>query len=257
MATPTFNSDVLVLKKIKLGESDLILRLLAADGSLLEAIAKGARKPTNTFSSRLELFNEAHVLCAKGRGLDIVKECRLLRCFPILHTDPLYNAAASCIAELALLLTQPDLPVERMFPMTAAAFKALADSHEEEVLPIVAAYLLKACALSGMRPSLTRCVSCGTPFDGPSDRDVNGRFSYVDGGVVCGECASLCETTRVSPSTLQAAIALLGSTFAEIAARDTTESEGVELIQFSHQWIMSQVGTRLRSIKDLISFVRI
>ena len=74
MAQSTYNARVLVLRKTKLGESDLILSLLAQDGSQIRAVAKGARKPTSQFSSRLELYSQADVLLAQGRSLDIVKE---------------------------------------------------------------------------------------------------------------------------------------------------------------------------------------
>lgn len=47
MASPTYRCNALVLKKTKLGESDLILTCLKDDGSQLRAVAKGARKPTN------------------------------------------------------------------------------------------------------------------------------------------------------------------------------------------------------------------
>ena len=78
MARPTYTARVIVVRKTKLGESDLILTLLAEDGSQLRAVAKGARKPKSSFASRLELFSVADVLCAKGRSLDVVSEARLV-----------------------------------------------------------------------------------------------------------------------------------------------------------------------------------
>ena len=78
MARPTYTARVIVVRKTKLGESDLILTLLAEDGSQLRAVAKGARKPKSSFASRLELFSVADVLCARGRSLDVVSEARLV-----------------------------------------------------------------------------------------------------------------------------------------------------------------------------------
>ena len=52
MSQPTYPLRALVLRRTKLGESDLILTLLAADGSLAKAVAKGARKPTSSFAAR-------------------------------------------------------------------------------------------------------------------------------------------------------------------------------------------------------------
>ena len=52
MGSPTYNATVLVLHKTKLGESDLILTFLTQDGRQLRAVARVARKPNSSFSSR-------------------------------------------------------------------------------------------------------------------------------------------------------------------------------------------------------------
>ena len=78
MASKTYRDQVIVLKKTKLKESDLILTLLAQDGRQIRAVAKGARKPTSSFAARLDLFSNARVFFAVGRNLDIVKEARLV-----------------------------------------------------------------------------------------------------------------------------------------------------------------------------------
>ena len=78
MSQPTYGARGIVLRKTKLGEGDLVVTLLSEDGSQLRAVAKGARKPTSPFASRLELYSVADALLARGRSLDIVKEARLV-----------------------------------------------------------------------------------------------------------------------------------------------------------------------------------
>ena len=111
MAQSTYNARVLVLRKTKLGESDLILSLLAQDGSQIRAVAKGARKPTSQFSSRLELYSQADVLLAQGRSLDIVKEARLVAGNAALRESMELAACAAPIVELLDRITQPGLEV--------------------------------------------------------------------------------------------------------------------------------------------------
>ena len=82
MASATYQSRVLVIKRTKLGETDCICTLLSQDGSQIRAVAKGARKPTSPFTSRLELFSVCDVLFAKGKSLDIIKEARLIEGYP-------------------------------------------------------------------------------------------------------------------------------------------------------------------------------
>lgn len=66
-----------VIGRVKLGEADLILTLLSSDGSLVRAVAKGARKPTGKLAGRTQLFSEGKYLIAKGRTLDVVCEASL------------------------------------------------------------------------------------------------------------------------------------------------------------------------------------
>ena len=76
MAADTYSLQALVLRKTKLGETDLIVTLLAQDGRQVRAVAKGARKPNSSFASRLEIFSEVDLLLVCGKSLDIVKEAK-------------------------------------------------------------------------------------------------------------------------------------------------------------------------------------
>ena len=154
MAQSTYNARVLVLRKTKLGESDLILSLLAQDGSQIRAVAKGARKPTSQFSSRLELYSQADVLLAQGRSLDIVKEARLVAGNAALRESMELAACAAPIVELLDRITQPGLEVPKLFPLTQTALDVLASADSAHGPAICAAWLLKAFAFLGIRPSL-------------------------------------------------------------------------------------------------------
>ena len=95
MASPTKTITALVLRRTKLGETDVIVTLLAEDGSQVKAVAKGARKPTSSFASRLELYSVAKILVAEGKNLDIVKEVRLLEGNEALRNDFFRSSASA------------------------------------------------------------------------------------------------------------------------------------------------------------------
>ena len=73
----TRHTSAIVIDRTKLGESDLILTLLEADGSQGRAVAKGARKPGGKLAARVQLFCEDDLLLAVGRNLDVVAEAQL------------------------------------------------------------------------------------------------------------------------------------------------------------------------------------
>lgn len=79
MAQPTYSLRALVLRRTKLGESDLILTLLSEDGSQKRAVAKGARRPKSSFAARTEPFCVIDApVRDRARSLDILKEARLV-----------------------------------------------------------------------------------------------------------------------------------------------------------------------------------
>ncbi len=181
MARPTYRARVLVIRKTKLGETDLILTMLAEDGSQLRAVAKGARKPSGAFASRLELFSEADVLLVRGKSLDIVKEARLV-CGNAQVRESLERAsAASVMVELLDRATQPDLPSPKLFPMTHAALAALAVADVAHAPAICAAHLLKTYAFAGVRPTLAECSLCGEPLAAGEGRAAAGEGPGVGG----------------------------------------------------------------------------
>ncbi len=253
MASKTYSAEALVLRKTNLGESDTIVRMMDSQGRLLEGVAKGARRPQGTLSGRLELFNRVKVHCAKGRNLDVVKEARLVRAGARLHADPAATAAASCVAEFAGRTIQPDLEVPRYFELADAAFAAI-DSADVPRLPaMVAAYVFKASAMIGMRPSFSTCVLCGrkAPASGKA------RVSISDGGFVCDECASFSETAPVDAALMAWAECALMSTFAELGVSQVPEPLAIDLLQLAVQWAHVQPDVRLKSASQLVAYMSV
>lgn len=248
MATRTETIEAIVLKRTKLGESDVIVTLLAQDGSQYRAVAKGARKPTSTFASRLETFAISTVLLAKGKNLDIVKEARLREGFATLRCDYMLTSAASPIVELLARSTFQEQPTPRLFSMTERSFHAI-EQTEEDPLVITAACLLKALGILGFRPRFDHCIECGSSIDLSSGLTV--PFSYFDGGSVCIECAQHHETTLLDRTMLQWANILLYSTFDEIVTFKVDQHTISSLITFISEWTHVHLGFDLRSLKFL------
>ena len=254
MAQSTYNARVLVLRKTKLGESDLILSLLAQDGSQIRAVAKGARKPTSQFSSRLELYAQADVLLAQGRSLDIVREARLIAGNAPLRQSMELAACAAPIAELLDRISQPGLEVPKLFALTHTAFDMLAASNPEHAPAICAAWLLKAFAFLGIRPSLDRCCVCGEPLacdvGGFAHRTV--AFSSSEGGVVCDACR-VSDVAGLAPETLSLASALLGMRFSDIASIQVDQSCVFDALRLCQTWAQVHASIRLKSLNFLFT----
>lgn len=254
MAAPTYATRGIVLRKTKLGEADLICTLLACDGSQLRVMAKGARKPQSTFASRLELYSEVDLLCARGRSLDVVKEARLISGHETLRTRIEHASGAACMAELLERITQANLVAPRLFDLTHTALCALGPARVDQVPLLTAAHLLKAFSLAGLRPSLATCVGCGANVGVSAPRaSATVRFSAIDGGVVCDACASRAQSILMPAGTIQWASAVIASTFSQISAMDADVQVGIDLIQLCQQWASAHIGAQLKSARFLLT----
>ena len=248
MAAPSYTASGLVLRKVKLGESDLILTLLKEDGSLFRVVAKGARKPTSSFSSRLELFCEVDLLCAPGRSLDIVKEARLVRGNERIRASVELATAAAPMAELLAKVAQEGLESPLLYQSSCVAFRLLGESSPEQALSVCAAHVLKTLAFCGLRPSLERCVACGEHDDDDADL---AHFSFSEGGVVCGACRFECDCVRMPAEAIAWSNYFLMTKFSEIVELSPPVNTAFASLRLSQGLIAAHVGGKLKSLEFL------
>lgn len=245
----TFRIRALVLSRTKLGETDLIVSMLAENGMLVRAVAKGARKPKSPFAARLELGKRVDVLCSKGRNLDIVKECALLPG----NVTALSLESASSIApvvELSAKVAQEGLENPVLYQCLAKAVATIEDAKPDTAPTLCAAALLKVLSFAGLRPALSFCAHCGDPVESPG---AYVRVSYPDGGCLCRDCAKLCGGESFSDLSRRWAHALLHSPFEEIARWGVPDDAVRDVLRFSQGIVEAHVGHRLRSLGFLLS----
>lgn len=252
VASSTYTARVVVLRKTKLGESDLIVTLLAEDGSQIRAVAKGARKPGGSFAARLELYSVVDLLCSKGRSLDVVREARLVVSNERLRRDMEHAACAAPMAELLDCVTQLGLENPKLFALTRVALDHLSDVDARRAPALCAAHLLKTLAFVGLRPSLSTCVGCGSGVSTGRPGDMM-ALSYREGGVVCDACRFSVETTMVPAATVSWCTLLLDSTFESIAAMEVDPSASCSVLRFCQQWVKDHVGANLKSLNFLFT----
>lgn len=261
MASRTYSARALVLRRTKLGESDVICTLLSSDGSQIRAVAKGARKPSSSFASRLEIYSVCDLLFSAGKSLDIVKEARLVEGNAHLRSDIELMEAAAPMVELLDRTTQVGLRDERLFPMACAALASLKEyvpesngkgSMPAEPAKATSAALLKILAVLGFRPRFDACACCGAPLECTA-LPARVSFSLEEGGLVCSACRSRCEAVALSRDTVLWARALLFSTFAEIACFDMDRSQCMAELRFLQMWVRQHLGMRLKSLDFLVA----
>lgn len=250
VAAPTYSCTGIVLRKTKLGETDLIVTVLADDGSQKRLVAKGARKPGSTFASRLELFSECRMLCVKGKSLDIVSEARLLESHTTLRASLERSSAAAPCTELLAKVTQPDLPCVHLYDASSVGLSSLEHVAEQATPAITATMLIKTLAFAGFRPALRYCAACG---EAVSLESGTVSFSAFEGGVLCAQCAHEFETVAEDAHVLSWLNYLLMSSYAEVEANSPDLTTSFALLHIIEALVRAHVGSGLKSLEFMFT----
>ena len=210
----SYKIRALTLKKTKLGETDLIVTLLASDGCQVRAVAKGARKPGSRFGARVEPYVVADFLLSTGRTLDVITDVESVASHALIRADYDRAQAASVIADVLDKISVECQVEDRLFGLSVATLDAMQTAEGTGLLAIVVAFLEKAMAMHGYRPQFASCASCGGPL-----HTVDDRYSLEAGGPLCAACdAPLRETAPATAEVRATLAALMGATMTEAAA---------------------------------------
>ncbi|MDR1015686.1 MAG: DNA repair protein RecO [Coriobacteriales bacterium] len=248
------SATMLVLRKTKLAETDLIVTGFSDEGRQVRAVAKGARRPGSKLGAHLELYSVARVLLRKGRRLDLVTEAFGIDSNSACRADVLHSAGAAAVVELLDKVSADGDTEARLFPLACAALRSVGAVPDEGVPLVTAAAVLKISAQLGFRPSFVRCACCGGAEGGAMP-----AFSFEQGGVICERCLpGLPEGGggRRDARLVGWAEVLLNGRFGDLERHADGEHAalGRELLAFSREWLRFHLVDRLRSLDFLLNF---
>ncbi|MFS0793955.1 DNA repair protein RecO [Microbacterium sp. 1P10AE] len=239
---PTYRDEVVVLRTHKLGEADRIVTLLSRRHGKIRAVAKGVRRTSSRFGSRLEPFMVADVQLYQGRTLDIVQQAESLGAYGAeiaQHYDR--YTTASAMVETADRLNEAEATPQQ-YLLLVGGLRALARG-DHAARSVLDSYLLRAMALSGWAPGLGECARCGTVGD-------HAYFLAQLGGVVCSACAPA-GSPRVARETVDLMRALIAGEWDVVdAAPDRTTASASGLVAAYTQFHLER---GIRSLSHLES----
>jgi DNA repair protein RecO (recombination protein O) len=209
-------SEGLVLRKVEVGESDIVATLVTEQIGKLSVIARGARKGSRRLGGALEPVHTVLVAVDdRGQEIATLKEAQIVRMRPSVVSDLDALEVAGVALRWARHLFPPRtrepegwrVIIELLDRLDARARLGL-DPRKE-----LARAGLAMLAAVGYALELSRCVSCGRPC--PS-----GRSACIDpgrGGLVCRSCGGAASV--LAPGVRQAAVALASGHADEITDR--------------------------------------
>ncbi|MBB6629378.1 DNA repair protein RecO [Nocardioides sp. KIGAM211] len=214
---PLYRDEAIVLRTHKLGEADRIITLLTRQHGLVRAVAKGVRRTSSKFGSRLEPFTHVDLQLAEGRNLDIITQAETLSPFSSgLGADYERYTAGTVMLETAdRLVAEEREPSVQQFLLLVGGLRAMA-SGERAPGQVLDSYLLRSLAVAGYAPSFDHCARCGTL---PSEGNRHRWFNPSMGGILCATCR-VPGSASPAPDTVAVLGALLAGDWPVVEATD-------------------------------------
>ncbi|MDO9494943.1 MAG: DNA repair protein RecO [Nocardioides sp.] len=210
---PLYRDEAIVLRTHKLGEADRIITLLTRHHGRVRAVAKGVRRTTSKFGSRLEPFTHVDLQLAEGRNLDIVTQAETKSAFSAgLGADyERYTAGTAMLETAERLVSEEKQPSLQQFLLLVGGLRAMA-AGEHRPGQVLDSYLLRSLSVAGYAPSFDACAHCG--IEGP-----HRWFNPSMGGMLCTTCR-LPGSASPSPQVIAVLGALLAGDWPVVEAAD-------------------------------------
>src|SRR4051794_29889207 len=177
-----YRDEAIVLRTQKLGEADRIITLLTRGTGRVRAVAKGVRRTSSRFGSRLEPFTHVDLQLAEGRSLDVVTQAETLDPFAgrIGLDYERYTAGTVMLETADRLVVEDKEPALQQFLLLVGALRAMCDTGRAPG-SVLDSFLLRSLAVAGYAPTFEACARCG--LEGP-----HRSFSPAAGGMLCPTC---------------------------------------------------------------------
>jgi DNA repair protein RecO (recombination protein O) len=197
---PLYRDQGVVLRTIKLGETDRIVTVFTQGHGKIRAVAKGVRKPGSRFGSRLEPTSHVALQCYEGRELDVVTQVETVDVLRRLREGYGVLTHAMAMLEAVDQVTPERERNPALYRLLTGALRTLALTPSPVVTP---AFFWKLLSLEGFHPMLDACARCeaGGPFT---------AFDLSEGGVLCDDCASLAGGRAVDDAALDFLARIVG-----------------------------------------------
>lgn len=206
MNSQLIETEALVLRNLRFGETSRIVTLFTLELGKLGAIAKGARDPKSAFGASLELCLRSGFVIYFRSGRDL----QLLKCgwveaeYPSLWRNPRRYVHASALLEFLDRVLMEEEPFPAVYHLAVRGLERLAHAPEEQLPELFRALQLRTAALLGYAPLLDACFHCRRPLpeDGAGEEEA-WCFVVAEGNVLCGDCSHAETGFRLHPRALR------------------------------------------------------
>jgi DNA repair protein RecO (recombination protein O) len=227
---PLYSDEAIVLRTRKLAEADRIITLLTRQHGVVRAVARGVRRTSSKFGSRLEPFTHVDLQLAVGRNLDTVTQAvtRAPVGAAISADYDRYTAASVMLETSEHLVAEEREPSVQQYLLLVGGLRAMT-AGERRPGDVLDSFLLRSLAVAGYAPSFDACARCG--LEGP-----HRAFNPAHGGMLCPGCR-LPGSAHPAPETVTLLGALLAGDWPLVETADVrSRKEAAGLVSAYLSW---------------------
>jgi len=180
-APRVYQTEAIIIKRIKLGEADRILTLYTPELGKLKAVAKGTRRPQSKLGGHVELLTHSRLMLARGRNLDIITQAQTINNFLPIKDDLERISRGLYVAELVDSFTGEHIEDHRLFNLLLETLQQLSQANDFDF--ILRYFEIRLLDHLGYRPQLQQCTECNSSL-----KPETNFFSPIHGGVLCHDC---------------------------------------------------------------------
>lgn len=173
----------LVLREVKVGESDRIITLLTPQLGVITASAKASLRLKSKLFSACGLFCYSEFTLFQDKNMYIVDDAQVKQVFFGLRESIEGMAMAMYLAEFAQTLSPTEGEASAELRLLLNSLYLISE-HKKPLEQIKAVYELRATCEAGYLPDLLCCKGCG--------KYEASRFYFDEyaGSLLCGDCAA-------------------------------------------------------------------
>ena len=144
-------TDALVIRSHRLGETSLIVSLFTADFGLLRCVAKGARGPKSRFGAALEPGVRLHAVVYRkpNRDLQLLAKADVVAYWPALWGDSERFASAGAVLEFLERAAYGEVEDPELLELAAGTLAAMAEAPAAALEAMLRAFEVQACQRLG------------------------------------------------------------------------------------------------------------
>ena len=232
-----YKVEGVVLRRVRQGESDILVTLFTSEMGKLTLVARGAGRVSSRRAPHLEPLRHIQLMAAEGRRMDTVREASTVNAFSRLREDLERMSCALCLAELVYRFTAEREPNRDILAILLRGLESLcSEANPQITLHWFELWLLRYV---GYRPELYNCVACKARL--PRGQNF---FSPAEGGVLCPGCRTG-DSVAVSLEALKVLRFVERVSLAQAQRLRISEPLASELTRITRRYIQYQLEEQL------------